>query len=154
MCEEAWEDGRVGILWSFWGAFSEKHVFWIRNWNTETMEEGGFELFLGSGISSHPQKTRGRRIWVLEGWAPGSGGSAQVSEGAGICVLQGNNYSPVPDSLFIIVWLLESHFISLNFNNRQSNIWITASTLSSFPPQECWVSEEVIIDTLHVKPCF
>ena len=67
---------------------------------------------------------------------------------------QGTIYNPVPDPLFIIVWHLESHFISLNFNNLQSNIWITAPTLSSLPPQKCWVSEEVIIDTLHVKPCF
>ena len=152
--KKLWRMDRVGILWSFWGALLRGNVYFGSGTEIQRqMEEVRFELFLGSGISSHTQKTRGRRIWVLEGWAPGSGVQHRCQRCRHLCP-QGSNYSPVPDSLFIIVWLLESHFISLNFNNLQSNIWITAPTLSSLPPQKCWVSEEVIIDTLHVKPCF
>ena len=120
------------------------------------MVEGGFEFFLGSGIFSRASALIHRKLGGEDfegGWAPGSGVQHR-SQGCKHLCPQGTNYSPVPDPLFIIMWLLESHLISLNFNNLQSNICVTAPTLSSLPPQQCWVSEEVIIDTLHEKPCF
>ena len=60
------------------------------------MVEGGFEFFfrlrhLLQGISSHPQKTRCKRMW----------GGVEA---------------------FYIVWLLESHWISLNFNTLHCNM--------------------------------
>ena len=96
------------------------------------MVEGGFELFfrlrhLLQGIRSHPEKTRCKRIWERDG-----GGGA-----------------------FFIVWLLESHWISLNFNTLHCNMGYSPHFILPSSPTGLGVRGGVNRYSLWtVKPCY
>ena len=93
------------------------------------MVEGGFELFfrlrhLVQGISSHPEKTRCKRMW----------GGVEA---------------------FYIVWLLESHWISLNFNTLHFNMDYSPHFILPSSPTGLGVRGGVNRYSLWtVKPCY
>ena len=102
VCEEALEDGQSWNPVVFLRSFAQrKLVFWIRNWNIEMSGRRRIWALLRlghllQGISSHPQKTRGRIIWVggrVE--VLGKGVLAQVS-GVQASVSSGNHLQSCP----------------------------------------------------------